>query len=123
MRIKLAPVINWAGSLLEAIEAKSWHSACDAAHYCLCCMPSPAWAEETPGAAVYYFDEAEANRALNDLRCNVCVWLSSLASNTRSWEATDDWPQPKRLCQAIEKLTRFVPVEESVLESESVVGT
>ena len=111
MRIDLPPILLAADRLLAAIEAKSWHNASREAHRCLCAMPSPAWAEETPGAAVYYFDEAEANRALNDLRCNVCVWLSSLASNTRSWEATDDWPQPKRLKMAIEGLQRFVPVE------------
>ena len=104
-------IIQQAEKLLAAIEAKSWHHACNAAHACLCAMPSPAWAEFEPGVATYYFDESEANAALNDLRCNVCVWLSSLASNTRSWEASDEWPQPKRLKLAIEGLQRFVHAE------------
>ena len=111
MRLDLLPILDSASKLAEAIEVKSWHHACNAAHACLCAMPSPAWAETEPGAATYYFSEAQANHLLNQLRQAVMLWLATLVDSSRTWEASDEWPQPKRLTVAIASLRRFVPEE------------
>jgi hypothetical protein len=72
-------------------------------------IPDPAWAEEVPGLAKYYFGEAEANAALNVLRANVCVWMANLVNPDRSWEASDEWPPSSRLQAAVEALRCFLP--------------
>ena len=99
MRINLALVLTEATNLLNAIEAKSWHHAVNAAHACLSAMPSPAWAEETPGYANYSPGEIEATDLCNRLRMVVMQWMAILSDprSSRSWEKNDDWPDPKSL--------------------------
>lgn len=108
MRLENLPeVLIEAERLISAIEAKSWHHSVNAAHKCLCVMPSPAWMEDAPGLAKYYGNEPEANRWLNRLRRNIMGCLISLLSEDRSWEATDDWPPPVNLKWAVGELRVF----------------
>ena len=61
IRLDIATPVSHARQFLKAVEKKSWYHAVNAAHACLCSMPSPSWAEEAPGLAKYYMGENEAN--------------------------------------------------------------
>ena len=111
MRIKLAPILDDASRLSEAIESRSWYHACHAAHACLCAMPSPAWAEPTPGLAQYGIGEYECNQELNLLRAQVMAWLAALIRADRTWEVDDDWPEPKNLRASMQRLLAYLPEE------------
>jgi len=105
MSINLQEILTQAEKLTEAIEAKSWHHAANAAHACLCAMPSPAWAESEPGLAKYGPGEASLNDWLNMLRRYVLQASLAFVDPDRSWEATDPWPTPYGLRRILAKLT------------------
>jgi len=104
MRIDLAPILSEADELIAAIEVKSWHCSVNAAHACLRAMPSPAWAEATPGLAQFGPGEWEANQAVNLLRRLVMAALMAFTDERRSWEASDEWPKPTGLRAATDRL-------------------
>lgn len=111
MRLDLAPIIDQAQMLLTAIRAQSQSRASHAAHELLCKMPSPIWAETAPGCLIYYGFEREADQAMNVLRHNAMMWLRWL---TEDRQPGDEWPQPKRLTEAIQSLETFAPQNASV---------
>lgn len=108
--MELELILLYAGYLLEAIQNKSWHHACNAADACVRHMPSPAWMEREPGMAIYGPGEKELNVALNALRYTILTWMRAFVHPTASWEASDAWPEPNGLRMAIEKLRGFLVV-------------
>jgi hypothetical protein len=113
MRIDIRPALRKAIALeCLGIGPKSWHNSVTFAHECLQAMPSPAWHEAAPGISQMTGFEHDANKALNGLRAQVMLWLVQLIDPRRSWEASDSWPEPEKLRDAIEALRQFAPPDE-----------
>ena len=103
--IDLQKILTEAENLIDAIEAKSWHHSVNAAHACLCAMPSPAWAEREPGLAVYGPGEAELNRAVNVLRKYMLQCELAMIDPDRFWESdAPQWPSPTGLRNILETM-------------------
>ncbi len=111
MRIDLEPILAKAQTLLSAIEAQSQSRAAHHAHRLLHILPDPNWPETAPGMRIYYGIEKEADIAINDVRRHTMMWLGWL---TEEHQPNDQWPQPKRLAEAIESLAAFHPQNASV---------
>ena len=117
--IDLARILTEAENLIAAIEAKSWHHSVNAAHACLCAMPSPAWAEREPGLAVYGPGEADLNRWVNRLRSHVMRTMEALTDPERSWESIDPWPRPVTLRHIVNSLTGRPIAQEAIDSSDT----
>ena len=107
MRIDLTPILLEANWLLAVIEDKSMSRARHSAHQLICSMPSPCWAETATGCAIYYGNEADMNEALNTLRINAMVWLAWLLNESIMSAPDPEWPTPRKLSAAIQKLSEF----------------